>query len=300
MNAHREKPASGLALALAAYALWGVFPLYFHALRAVPPLELVGWRVILTMPVCIAIIAWRGQGAELWRALSTPKILLQLAISAVLVGGNWLIYVMAVTNGHVLAASLGYYINPLVNVLLGTALLGEKLGRRQWLAVGIAAAGIALLVGGALNMLGIALSLAFTFGLYGFVRKLVPVGSVPGLTIETMVLLLPALAVVAWYSATPAGSGMTIDPTTTALLLCAGAVTAVPLLMFAVAARRMDLSTLGFVQFLSPTIAFLLGIFMFGETLDPARLACFVLIWSAIALFSWDLLAKRRAALLGT
>lgn len=298
MTARSAAPTNGLPFALAAYGIWGLVPLYFHALRAVPPLEVVSWRAILTVPLCLAIIALCKQGAELRLALSSPKIMLQLVTSGTLVAANWLIFVMAVTNGHVLAGSLGYYINPLVTVLLGTVLLGEKLSRRQWLAVSIAALGVALLAHNAIDMLGIAMSLALTFGFYGLVRKLVPVGAVTGLTIETTLLLPAALAAIAWYGASPAGSGMTIDPQTTLLLLCAGAVTGIPLLLFAEAARRMDLSTLGFVQFLSPTITFVLGVFVFGETLDPVRLACFVLIWSAIALFSFDMIARRRAALL--
>lgn len=298
MNAPSKTKASGLPLALGAYAIWGVVPLYFHALRNVPPLELVGWRVILTLPLCIAIMAVRKQGADFRLALKSPAIVARLTASSLLIGANWTLFVWAVANGHVLASSLGYYINPLVSVLLGTALLGERLGARQWLAVTVAAAGIALLVGHAAGMLGIAMALALSFGGYGFIRKLTPVGAVPGLAIETVALFVPALGVVGWYAAGPQGSSMAIATGTSALLLCAGVVTAVPLLMFAMAARRLDLSVLGFVQFLSPTLSFLLGVFVFDEPMDPVRLACFVLIWAAIALFSWDMLAKRRAALL--
>lgn len=295
MNARRDTGPNGLPLALGAYAIWGVVPLYFHALRNVPPLELVGWRVILTLPLCVAIMAVRRQGPEFRQALRTPAIVARLTASSLLVGANWTLFVWAVANGHVLASSLGYYINPLVSVLLGIALLGERLSARQWVAVAVAAAGIALLVGHAADMLGIALALALSFGGYGFIRKLTPVGAVPGLAVETVVLFVPALGVVGWYAAGPQGSAMAIAPGTSALLLCAGVVTAVPLLLFAMAARRLDLSVLGFVQFLSPTLSFMLGVYVFDEAMDPVRLACFVLIWTAIALFSWDLLARRRA-----
>lgn len=285
----------GLTAAVGAYVAWGLLPLYFRALHAVPPLELVGWRVVLTLPVCLAIIALRKQGPELRAALRSPAILRQMVISALLIGTNWLIFIIAINSGHVLATSLGYYINPLLNVLLGTALLGERLTRVQWAAVALAGAGIALLLAGALDTLIVALSLAVTFALYGLMRKRVPVGSVPGLTIETLILIAPATIVIAVTAASAQGSAMATGGTTTALLLSAGIATAVPLLLFAVAARALPLSTLGFVQFLAPTISFVLGLTVFGETLDPARLACFTLIWAAIALYSWDMLRRSRA-----
>ncbi|WP_338467840.1 EamA family transporter RarD [Novosphingobium sp. ZN18A2] len=294
MQAHPERAANGLPLALAAYTIWGFLPLYYHLLRGIAPLELVGWRVIFTLPICLAIIVFRKQGAQLRMALTTPRILIALAASALLIGGNWLIYVIAITSDRVLAASLGYYINPLVSVLLGTFLLGERLSRTQWLAVGIAGAGIALLIGGALDMLGIALSLALCFGGYGLIRKLAPIGAVPGLTVEATILLLPAVAIVAWSGQGPAGSALAISTSTSALIALSGVLTAVPLLLFAVAVRRMNLSTIGFLQFLTPTLAFLIGHFVFGEPLSPTRLACFVLIWIAITLFVRDILAKRK------
>ena len=281
-------------MAVLAYLIWGFLPLYFHALHGVPPLEIVGWRVVFTLPLCLAIIAARGQGPDLRAALATPAVLVRLCASALLVATNWLIYVYAINSGHVLAASLGYYINPLLNVLLGTAFLGERLNRVQWGAVALAGLGIALLVAGALDMLGVALSLAVSFALYGLVRKLTPVGAVPGLTVETMVLFLPALAVVGSFMASPAGSSIARGPACAGLLVGSGVLTGVPLLLFAVAARKLDLSTLGFVQFLSPTIAFVLGLTVFGEPLDMVRLACFVLIWLAIGLFSWDMLRRTR------
>jgi chloramphenicol-sensitive protein RarD len=195
----------------------------------------------------------------------------------------------------VLAASLGYYINPLINVLLGTIFLGERLGAMRWAAVALAAAGVVVLALGAAETLGISLALGVSVALYGLVRKLAPVGSLPGLTIESGLLLAPAIATAAWFAWGPARSSFGSDPATSALLAGAGVATAVPLLCFALAARRMDLSTLGFVQFLSPTIAFVLGLTVFGEPLRPAQLASFVLIWAAIALFSWDLLRRRPA-----
>lgn len=284
----------GLGAAVLAYLIWGFLPLYFHALTHVPALELVAFRICLTLPFCFAVIAWRGMGGELRAALRSRIVMLRLCASAGLIATNWLIFVMAVASGHVLASSLGYYINPLLNVLIGTIFLGERLNRTQWCAVAIAAAGIALLLWGAIDMLGVAMALAVSFALYGLIRKTTAVASVPGLTIETMVLFVPATLSVGWFALQPAGSSVTHGVTTAALLALSGVLTGVPLLLFAVAAQKLDLSVLGFVQFLAPTISFLLGTIVFGEPLDTVRLGCFLLIWTAIALFSADMLRRRR------
>lgn len=285
----------GLSLALLAYGVWGFLPLYLALLRHVPAFELVAWRVIFTLPFCLAIAAVRRQMGEIARAFADWRLLRLLLASALLIAINWVIYVAAVNTGHIYAASLGYYINPLVNILLGTLFLGERLNRAQWLAVGIAACGVGVLLAGAIDTLWVSLALALTFGLYGFVRKLAPVGSLPGLTVETA-LLAPVAAGTAWFFASGERlSSFGHDIPTSLLLIGSGTVTAIPLLCFALAARRMDYSTLGFVQFLAPTIAFVLGLTVFDEPLRPVQLASFVLIWSAIALFSWDLL-KRHAA----
>jgi len=285
----------GLAAALIAYVIWGLLPLYFKALHAVPPLELVGWRVVFTVPVCCVIVWARRQWPDVRIAIGNRRVLGLLGLSALLIGSNWLIFVIAINNGHVLATSLGYYINPLINVVLGTAFLGERLTRVQWAAVALAGAGIALLLSGAMDTLAVALSLAFTFAFYGFVRKQAPVGALPGLTIETAMLLLPALVVVSLAAGSTQGSSLVAGGFTTPLVIASGIATAIPLLLFAIAARSLPLSTLGFVQFLSPTLSFILGLTVFGESLDATRLACFALIWSAIALYSWDMARRARS-----
>lgn len=293
MNPPGDPQPSGMPEALGAYLLWGLLPLYLMLVRQVPAVEFVGWRVVWTVPVCLLIVAVRRQGAEVLRAFADRRALGLLAISAVLIGVNWLVYVAAIQAGHVFAASLGYYINPLVNVLAGTLFLEEKLSRRQWIAVAIAAAGVSLLAWGAREMLGISLALAISFAAYGLVRKLVPVGSLPGLTVESAFLLLPALGIVGWYAAASQGSSLGQGIASDLLIACAGVVTAIPLLLFAVAARRMAYSTLGFVQFLAPTIVFVLGLVVFREPLNPIQLACFIAIWIAIAIFTWDLWSRR-------
>lgn len=284
----------GFASAIGAYLLWGFLPVYLLLVSSVPPTEFVGWRIIFTLPICLLIVAARRQVASVVSALRHPATLSWLSVSALLIAVNWLVYVWAIQQGHVFAASLGYYINPLINVLLGTIFLGERLTRLQWIAVALAAIGVAILAGGAVTMLGISLTLAASFGLYGLVRKRVPVGALPGLTVESILLVIPATLIVWHHAAGPAGSAFGTDVGLSLAIMLGGVLTAVPLLMFAVAARRLPYSTLGFVQFLAPSIVFLLGVFVFKEPLRPVQLICFAFIWSAAALFIYDLLARRR------
>ncbi len=286
---------SGFAAGLTAYFIWGFLPLYLLLVREVPAFEFVGWRIIWTLPICLLIVAVRKQGPQIRAALFNRRVLATLAASATLIGTNWFVYVWAIQHDHVYAASLGYYINPLINVLLGTFVLGERLSRRQWLAVAIAACGVALLLGGALTTLWISLTLAVTFGAYGLLRKQVDVGALPGLTIESALLLVPAAAIAWWYAASPTGSSFGQSTELSLAIVLGGILTAIPLLLFAIAARRMDYSTLGFLQFLAPTIVFILGLTVFDQPLQPVQLACFVLIWIAIAVFVWDILARRQA-----
>jgi chloramphenicol-sensitive protein RarD len=293
MESASSDRASGLFHAIGCYLIWGLLPLYLRLVHDVPPFEFVGWRLVFTLPVCLIIVSARRQGAAVLAAMGNPRALGLLLASSLLIGGNWLIYITAIQTGQVFATSLGYYINPLMNVLAGTLFLGERLTARQWTAVAVAGAGVSLLAWDAREMLGIALALAVTFAAYGLVRRFAPVASLPGLTIETAVLLLPAIGIIYWQAATHGGTSFGHAVRTDLLLPLSGVLTAVPLLMFAVAAQRMDYSTLGFVQFLSPTIVFFLGLFVFHEPLRQVQLLCFVLIWSAAALFVWDLWARR-------
>ena len=294
MRKDTEPLTNGMPYALGSYVLWGLFPLYFHAVRAVPPLELVGWRILLTIPVCLIIVSLRREFGMVWLALRNRGAVMALAASALLIGTNWLIYVSAIQQGHVFATSLGYYINPLMNVLAGTVFLRERLSRPQWIAVALAAVGVFLLAWGAREMLWISMALAITFSSYGLVRKLAPVEALPGLTIETLILTVPGLALVLWQASTPAGSSFGHSWDQSLLLSLAGLVTGIPLLLFAVAARKLPYSTLGFIQFLAPTIIFILGLTVFDEPLNMVQLICFGFIWAAIAVFSVDLLKNRR------
>ena len=290
----KEHSKTGLGAAIGAYVIWGFLPLYLILVRQVPALEFVGWRIIWTLPLCIVIVLVRKQLPQLREALGSPKTMGWLLVSATLIAVNWVVYVWAIQNGSVYAASLGYYINPLVNVLLGTLLLKEKLSRLQWLAVGLAGVGVSLLMGGALTTLWISLTLALSFGTYGLIRKQLDVGALPGLTIESLLLLIPAAGVTWYYAGLPAGSGFAQSIGLSLAIMLGGVLTAIPLLMFAIAARRLPYSTLGFIQFLAPSIVFVLGLTVFGEDLKPAQAACFACIWAAAAIFVWDLWSRSR------
>lgn len=295
METDQQPPApSGLPAALMAYTIWGLLPLYLLLVQAVPPFELVGWRAISTLLFAIIIVLLRRQWPELRRTLRNRRAMLVLATTATLIGGNWGIYIWAIQQGHVYAASLGYYINPLMNVLLGTLILKERLSRPQWLAVALAIIGVGVLAWGAFATLWISLGLSLTFACYGLLRKQVPIGAVPGLTLESILLLPPSLLLVWWYAMGPAGSSIAVSPALTLSILLGGAVTAIPLLLFAIAARRMSYSALGFIQFLAPSIVFVLGLTVFDKPLQNVQIISFALIWAAVGLFVWDQLNRLR------
>lgn len=285
---------SGLPYALAAHAVWGSMPIYLLLVRDVPALEYVAWRIVFTMPLCVAILAWRGNLTEIRAVARDPRTMLALLGSSATIGINWFLYVWAIQSGYIYAASLGYYILPLVMMLLALVVLGERLTRRQWGAVCLAGAGVAALSAGALTTLWLSLSMGVSFAIYGLLRKMVAAGPLAGLTLETLILLPVAIAVIAWFAATPGGTVLGRDGWETFGIVWGGPMTAIPLLMFATAARRMPYSVIGFLQFISPTIVFLLGLFLFGEELQPAQLACFIALWAGVALFVWDMLRGNR------
>ncbi len=292
----RSLPA-GLWEAVGAYVIWGFFPLYFKPIQHVSPWEVVGQRIVWSVLLLFVLLAVRKRFGEFMRVMSTPRLVGPLLASSLLIAANWLIYIWAVYNGHVLAASLGYFLNPLLNVLLGAAVLKEKLRPLQWASVGIAAIGVAVLAFGALDTLWISLSLAASFGIYGLIRKVIDTGPMVGLAAETL-LLAPFAALFLWWWASVPGR-MAFGHTgtlTDALLIGCGVMTAVPLLMFASAARKLAYSTLGLIQYVAPTIVFLLGIFVYHEPLKTSQIICFVLIWAGLLLYIWDGLRSGRAS----
>ena len=269
---------AGLGNALGAHVVWGSMPLYLQLVKTVPAVEYVAWRILFTIPLCLLFVAWRRSWTELRAVLRDRRTMLTLLASSMLIGVNWFLYVWAIQTGHVYAASLGYYILPLTMMLLGLVFLGERLTRRQWAAVGLAGLGVAALAAGAMTTLWLSLAMATTFGVYGLLRKTVQAGPLVGLTLESAILAPLSLALAWWYAASPAGSALTQDPLTTFAVVMGGPMTAIPLIMFAFAARRLPYTVVGFLQFSSPTIVFLLGLLVFGEELKPAQLACFVAI----------------------
>ena len=279
---------AGLLLGLGAYLVWGVLPLYFKAVDHVSALEIVCHRIVWSL-LFLAILAtlwrrWPGIAA----ALAAPRVLMTLVLTSLLIGANWLIWIYAVVSGHVLEGSLGYYLNPLVNVLFGVFLLKERLTRFQIVAVFLAAAGVAVLAAGAGGAIWISLSLAFSFATYGFLRKVAPVDSIEGLTIETALLTPPALAWILVLTSRGGGAFLAGDLQTDLLLTVAGAITAVPLLLFTAAARRLPYSTLGFLQYIAPSLQFLLAVLAFGEPFTLAHAICFGAIWTALVVFAFE------------
>lgn len=295
MTAHHIRLGSALPFALGAHAMWGSMPLYLLLVDQVPVLEFVAWRTLFTLPLCLAIIGWGGNWGEMRAVLASRRTMTILVGSAAMIAINWCLYVWAIKSGHVYAASLGYYILPLTMMLLGLVFLGEKLTRLQWWAVALAGAGVAALALGALTTLWMSLSMAITFGIYGLLRKTVQAGPLVGLTVESLLLAPVALAALVWFSASPAGLVMGRDALETAAIVAGGPMTAIPLIMFATAARRMPYTVMGFLQFTSPTIVFLMGLFVFGERLNTAQLACFIAIWAAASLFTYGLVKGDRA-----
>ena len=295
MTDTKSPAATGLYAAFAAYALWGIMPVYFHALVGVPPLEIVAHRIIWSVFLLLLILLLRGRLAGLWETLVNWRLISPLIASALLIAVNWLLYIWAVQNGHILAASLGYFLNPILNVLLGFAVLGERLSRAQWCAVALAGAGVIVLGVGALSTLWISISLAVSFGVYGLIRKMTPAGPMVGLTAETLVLLPFALLGMVYWTANDSLAFGNAVAAKDALLIAAGVITAVPLLLFAFAARRLRYATMGLIQYLGPTIQMMLGLFLYGEAMSLAHKVAFPLIWGALALYSWSAIRQHRS-----
>jgi len=282
-----QQTRNGLLAALVAYGLWGVLPVYFVAVKDVGTPEILVHRIIWAVPFGAAIIHLRGQWGEVWRALTHRKMLAYLSITALLIAGNWLVYILAVQRDQIFQASLGYYINPLLFSVAGVVLMGEQLRRPQAAAVALAAVGVLVLTFSGGRFPAIALFLGTSFTIYGIIRKKVVIGGMPGLFVETLVLLVPVLVYLVILLGRGGAAFGASGPGTTALLVLAGPVTVVPLLAFALAARRLNLSTVGMMQFIAPTLQFLIGVY-YGERLTAAHIICFSCIWIAVGLFSWD------------
>jgi len=287
--AARKHGSGGFVLGLTAYGLWGILPIYFNALKGVPPVDIVAHRVLWSLPFLALLITVSRGWRKVRKAATMPRTIGILFLTAILIGTNWLLYVYAVTSGRILAASFGYYLNPLANVLLGRFVLGERLTRLQWTAVAVAAAGISILAAGALSQLWMSLSMCITFALYGLLRKIVPADALTGLGVETAILFPLALAWLGWGAlASQPVFGMTSRDTE--LLLLAGIISTTPLLLFTAAAKRLPYSTLGMLQFVAPTLQFLIAVLLYGEHVTIAHAIAFPAIWFALVLYAAQML----------
>jgi chloramphenicol-sensitive protein RarD len=284
---------AGLGFAVAAYFLWGFLPLYMKLLSQVPPAEVVAHRIIWSVPIAGAVLLVLGRTSDIRAALTSPRTILMGCVTAALISVNWGIYVWAITSGNALEAALGYYINPLFSVFLGAVLLHERLSRLQWAAIALACGAVLVLTyeGGRVPL--VALSLTLSWGLYAFCKKWLPVGPNQGFLLEVLILLFPALAYWGWLEST-GQSHFGAAAMDTWLLLGCGVVTAVPLMLYANGAKRLRLTTIAILQYIAPTMIFLVAVFLFDEPFGHARAIAFPMIWAAVALYLFSVFRRSR------
>jgi chloramphenicol-sensitive protein RarD len=287
----------GFLYGLGAYLLWGLFPLYWPLLEPAGATEILAHRVVWSLGFVVLLLSTRRQSGRLRSLASQPRTLAPLGLAAVVIAVNWLTYIWGVNNGHVVETSLGYFINPLVTVLFGVLIFAERLRGAQWTALGIAAAAVVILTVDYGRLPWIALTLAMSFAIYGVLKKKSGVGPVEGLTVETAVLVVPALGFLLLQQAGGVGTFGHAGAVNAVLLAGTGIVTAVPLLLFAGAAQRIPLSTIGILQYLAPTLQFLFGVLVFHEAVPPVRLAGFMLVWVALVIFTIDGISHHRRQL---
>jgi chloramphenicol-sensitive protein RarD len=284
---------SGASAAVVAYLIWGLFPLYWHLLHDVPSAQVIAHRIVWSCVLLLLMVWWMRRRGTPWPAMDGAVVAVY-ALAAVLIGGNWFLYIWGVGHDRVLETSLGYFLTPLVNVLLGVVVLHERLRPAQWAAVGIATIGIAYLAVAVGGVPWIAIGLAVSFGSYGLLKKRAPLAALQGLTLETAVLWLPAAALIAAGAFAGWGAFPSGVPATDGYLVLGGLVTVVPLLLFASAVRLVPLSTVGILQYISPSIQFLLGVALFHEPFSAAKLVGFAMIWGALALYAAEGLWQRK------
>lgn len=300
MSPAQHEARHGLWVAVGSFVIWGMMPLYWHFLKVVPSLQIVAHRILWSTLLVAGWLLWSQGRGWLRAALARPRAAWMLALSSLLIGSNWALYIWAVNAGHVVESSLGYFINPLLNVLLGVAFLHERLSRAQWVSVALAAAGVAWLTIQFGQPPWIAICLALSFAFYGLLRKLLSIDAVAGLGVESVYLFAPALLMLLWVESHGQGGffgawGTGVD----ALLIFGGALTALPLIGFSFAVRRINLSTIGLIQYIAPTLQFLTGVFIFKEAFDQNRMVGFAFIWAGLVVFAGDgwRRARQRSAL---
>lgn len=289
-----DQTRKGLIATVSTFVAWGLYPLYWRELVAIDSLQITAHRIVWCTLFVVGFLFWRQGAGWLRSTLERPRALPMLALSSVLIGFNWVLYIWAVNSAHVVETSLGYFINPLVSVLLGVVVLKERLNPRQWCAVALAAAGVAYLTLNLGQPPWIALTLAVSFGAYGLIRKLVAVESIPGLGVESLFLVLPALVYLLWCEVAGSGGFGHVGRYEDALLVFAGIATALPLIWFAFGARRIPLSLVGVIQYIGPSIQLLTAVFVFGEPFTLTQLVGFGCIWAALGLYAVDGLWRLR------
>jgi chloramphenicol-sensitive protein RarD len=284
----------GVLYGVAAFLMWGFFPIYFKALQVVPSLQIMLHRVVWSFLFVMLLILMRREWPRFRDSLRKPRVLLTYTLTAVLLSVNWLIFIYGINSGQVVETSLGYFINPLLSVALGVVFLRERLRPMQWFPVGLAALGVLYLTLQYGSLPWIALGLAFSFGMYGLIKKIAPLGSLHGLTLETGIIFIPALLFLLYAESQGNGSFGHLGLNVTLLLAFAGVITALPLLLFGLAARSIPLTMLGILQYIAPTVQFLLGIFLYQEPFTVTRLVGFSIIWLALLIFTVEGLYERR------
>ncbi|TPI19507.1 EamA family transporter RarD [Mesorhizobium sp. B4-1-1] len=288
------KARRGFLLALGAYFLWGLLPFYMKAVAHLPLAEVIANRVVWSVPIAAAVLIWAGRTADFKAAIRSPKSLAMAALTAALISINWGIYVWAIAVDRTVETALGYYINPLVVVVVGAVLLGERLDRLQIAAVALAAVAVMVLTIEAGKLPWVSLALAFSFAAYGFFRKTLPIGPSQGFLLEVLLLSVPALCYIVYLIATGQDHLISGTGADTALLIGCGPVTAVPLLLFAFGARLLRLSTIGIMQYIAPTMVFLIAVLIFDEPFGGTQAVAFALIWAALAMYSWSMFRGRE------
>jgi len=291
-----REPTHGLLMAIAAYGLWGVMPLFMKAVAHISPLEVLAHRALWSVPIAGVVLLVLGRTADIRKAFVTPRMLGMAALTAGLISINWGVYVWAIAAGRTVETALGYYINPLVSIAMGALILREKLNFFQIAAVGLAVIAVAVLTVDAGGVPWVSLVLAFSFACYGFLRKTLPIGPSQGFFLETFILSIPALGYALWLAAGGQGHFGLSDMNDTLLLLACGPVTAVPLLLYAFGAKLLRITTIGIMQYIAPTMIFLIAVFVFGEPFGGVRALAFILIWTALAVYTLPMLRARRGS----
>jgi len=291
---HADPAVHGFGFALGAYVLWGLMPLYIKAVSHIPPVDIVAYRVLFSVPVAGCVLLWLRRTADLKAAFRDPRTLLLAGLTATLIAMNWGIYTWAVVVDRTVETALGYYINPIVNIVLGAAFLGERFNKWQLIAIALAVAAVLVLTIHAGGPPWISLSLALTFGLYGFLRKTLPIGPSQGFFLEVLLLSIPSLIVL--FFASPTGGQYVWGGGFVGVLLvmAAGPFTAIPLILYAAGAKRLRYSTIGLMQYIAPSLIFLVAVFVFREPFSAWQLLAFCLIWSALGIYSWSTLRAAR------